>query len=71
HIHIVASRVGLDGKVWLGQWEARRAIEATQELEHTHGVLVWSKPMRCMKSAVTASHFSALRRSPGGSDSEQ
>lgn len=37
----------------------------------THGVLVWSKPMRCMKSAVTASHFSALRRSPGGSDSEQ
>ncbi len=38
HIHIVASRVGLDGKVWLGQWEARRAIEATQELEHTHGL---------------------------------
>ncbi|WP_223930800.1 hypothetical protein, partial [Aeromonas caviae] len=32
------SRVGLDGKVWLGQWEARRAIEATQELEHTHGL---------------------------------
>ncbi|WP_111987089.1 relaxase/mobilization nuclease domain-containing protein [Escherichia coli] len=32
HIHIVASRVGLDGKVWLGQWEARRAIEATQSL---------------------------------------
>ncbi|WP_373870453.1 hypothetical protein, partial [Aeromonas caviae] len=25
----MASRVGLDGKVWLGQWEARRAIEAT------------------------------------------
>ncbi|WP_223937968.1 hypothetical protein, partial [Aeromonas caviae] len=23
---------------WLGQWEARRAIEATQELEHTHGL---------------------------------
>lgn len=38
HIHIVASRVGLDGKVWLGQWEARRAIEATQELERTHGL---------------------------------
>ncbi|HEP0451478.1 TPA: relaxase/mobilization nuclease domain-containing protein, partial [Escherichia coli] len=38
HIHIVASRVGLDGKVWLGQWEARSAIEATQELEHTHGL---------------------------------
>lgn len=38
HIHIVASRVGLDGKVWLGQWEARRAIEATQELERVHGL---------------------------------
>ena len=38
HIHIVASRVGLDGKVWLGQWEARRVIEATQELEHIHGL---------------------------------
>lgn len=38
HIHIVASRVGLDGKVWLGQWEARRAIEATQELERAHGL---------------------------------
>jgi len=38
HIHIVASRVGLDGKVWLGQWEARRAIEATQVLEQVHGL---------------------------------
>ena len=38
HIHVVASRVGLDGKVWLGQWEARCAIEATQELERTHGL---------------------------------
>lgn len=36
HIHIVASRVGLNGKVWLGQWEARRSIEATQKLECTH-----------------------------------
>ena len=38
HIHILASRIGLDGKVWLGQWEARRAIVATQELEHIHGL---------------------------------
>lgn len=40
HIHIVASRVGLDGKVWLGQWEARRAIETTQALERAHGLTV-------------------------------
>lgn len=38
HVHIVASRVGLDGRVWLGQWEARRAIEATQALEQVHGL---------------------------------
>lgn len=36
HIHIVASRVDLAGKVWLGKWEARRAIEATQQLEKEH-----------------------------------
>jgi hypothetical protein len=40
HIHIVASRVALDGSVWLGQWEVRRAIETTQELEKKHGLIV-------------------------------
>jgi hypothetical protein len=40
HIHIIASRIALDGSVWLGQWEARRAIEATQELEKKHGLTV-------------------------------
>lgn len=38
HVHIIASRVGLDGSVWLGKWEARRAIEATQGLEREHGL---------------------------------
>ncbi|RYE63620.1 MAG: relaxase, partial [Oxalobacteraceae bacterium] len=38
HIHIIASRIGLDGQVWHGKWEARRAIEATQALERTHGL---------------------------------
>lgn len=38
HIHIVASRVGLDSSVWHGQFEARRAIEATQRLEVWHGL---------------------------------
>lgn len=40
HIHIVASRVGMDGRVWLGQWEARRAIEAAQELEKEFGLIL-------------------------------
>jgi hypothetical protein len=40
HIHIIASRIALDSSVWLGQWEVRRAIEATQELEKKHGLIV-------------------------------
>lgn len=38
HIHIIASRVGLDGSVWHGKFEARRAIEVTQRLEEKHGL---------------------------------
>lgn len=38
HVHIIASRIGLDGSIWHGQWEARRAIEATQEIERIHGL---------------------------------
>lgn len=40
HVHIIASRSALDGSVWLGQWEARRAIEVTQELEKLHGLVI-------------------------------
>lgn len=36
HVHIIASRVGLDGKVWHGHWEAKTAINVTQELERSH-----------------------------------
>lgn len=38
HIHIIASRIGLDGSVWHGQWEARKAIDLTQVLEKQHGL---------------------------------
>ncbi|MBE0470693.1 MAG: relaxase/mobilization nuclease domain-containing protein [Methyloprofundus sp.] len=38
HIHIIASRIDLDGKLWHGKWEARTAIEATQKLEKSHGL---------------------------------
>lgn len=38
HVHIVASRIDATGRVWHGQWEARRAIEATQALEREHGL---------------------------------
>lgn len=38
HIHLVVSRIDLDGSLWHGKWEARTAIEATQELEKRHGL---------------------------------
>lgn len=38
HVHIVGSRVGLDGTVWHGQFEAKKAIALTQELEVRHGL---------------------------------
>lgn len=40
HIHIIASRIRLDGELWHGQWEARKAITATQQLEREHGLTV-------------------------------
>lgn len=36
HIHIVASRIGGDSKVWVGKWEAYKAIEVTQRLEEKY-----------------------------------
>ena len=40
HIHIVASRINLNGELWHGKFEARTAIEATQKLEKEHGLTV-------------------------------
>ena len=38
HVHIIASRIGLDGTIWHGQFEAKKAIALTQELEERHGL---------------------------------
>lgn len=38
HVHVIASRIGLDGSVWHGRWEARKAIDLTQVLEERHGL---------------------------------
>lgn len=40
HVHIIASRIGLDGSLYLGKWDAKRAIKLTQELELKHGLTV-------------------------------
>jgi hypothetical protein len=39
HVHIIASRVGLDGSLWHGQWEAHEAIKISQELEKEFGLV--------------------------------
>ena len=36
HVHIVASRIGFDGHIWLGQHDAKRAIALTSQLEVKH-----------------------------------
>lgn len=38
HIHIGASRIGLDGSLWLGEFDVRKAIAATQRIERDHGL---------------------------------
>ena len=38
HIHIIASRIGLDGGLYHGKFDAKKAIALTQELEEKHGL---------------------------------
>ncbi|EBT2073545.1 hypothetical protein CJG01_24655 [Salmonella enterica] len=38
HIHIVANRIGLNGQVWGGDWEALKSIDVCQKLEKQHGL---------------------------------
>lgn len=40
HVHLIASRIALDGSLWHGQWEVFKAIEATQQLEIKHGLTI-------------------------------
>lgn len=39
HIHVIVSRASLDGGLWHGQHDARRAIALTQELEKKHDLI--------------------------------
>lgn len=38
HVHIIASRVGLDGKIWTGGFDDLRSIRIIQELEIAYGL---------------------------------
>lgn len=39
HVHIIASRIGLDGSLYHGAFDAKQAIALTQELEERHGLV--------------------------------
>lgn len=58
HVHIIVSRVRMDARVWLGRWEARRVIEATQVLEIRHG----------LTQTVGLGDTRAARRRPGSDE---
>ncbi len=38
HVHLVASRISVGGKLWHGKWEAHQVMKATGELEVEHGL---------------------------------
>lgn len=38
HVHLVASRIGVDGSLWHGAHDVRTAIAATQRIERDHGL---------------------------------
>lgn len=40
HVHIIASRITLDGALYLGKWDAKRAIKLTADLEVRHGLTI-------------------------------
>ena len=40
HVHIIASRIRLDGELWHGRLEARKAINATRQLEREYGLTI-------------------------------
>lgn len=44
HIHIVASRINLDGGLYLGKNEHLKATRLTQELEKAHGLTITKGP---------------------------
>jgi len=40
HVHIVASRIGLDGALWAGKWELPKAAKAANEIAAEYGLQI-------------------------------
>jgi hypothetical protein len=62
HIHIVASRTGLDGKIYLGQKEAARSMPLTNEIAREFGLSELAHDTRAEVKGITAGEKSMMDR---------
>ncbi len=62
HVHIIASRIGLDGSVWHGKWEARKTIDLTQVLEKRHGLTETQGYYKKDEKGLTAGEINMAER---------
>jgi hypothetical protein len=61
HVHILASRVGLDGSVYLGRNENLKSTALIQHLEQLHGLTVTKGPKRTEKGRIAPPEVRRMR----------
>ena len=63
HVHIIANRVGLDGKLWQGKYEKYKAVAACQEISKKQGLAIVERTGKKDVKDITSQELNmALRR---------
>ncbi|MCK9397922.1 MAG: relaxase/mobilization nuclease domain-containing protein [Methylobacter sp.] len=62
HIHIVASRIGIDGSLYLGKQEAKRSMPLTNEIAREFGLSELAHDARAGVKGITAGEKSMMDR---------
>lgn len=62
HVHLVVSRIGLDGRLWLGRNDVKKAIRTTQELEIVHGLMVTPGLSKTVRKAMSRKEVQRAKR---------
>lgn len=62
HIHVIASRIGLDGKIYLGQKEAARSMPLTNQIAKEFGLSELAHDTRAEVKGITAGEKSMMDR---------